>query len=151
MNVFQSFTSSVYGRVTVGIVLVVAVVLVGFQLRNLFGAGSAVARANDRIFICSETLKSFHQNLANLNGKPVPIYSPYSGKETGYPAELCYWTADGKVKDDPTPVLLNSAVGKLEPTFCPDCGRLVVGLNPRAGPNLRPAPTREEWERRMRR
>jgi hypothetical protein len=94
-------------------------------------------------YVCSETGKSFRHR--NELGETTPILSPYSGKNTGYPAEACYWTADGHVKKDPTWVLLNSQIGKPEPTFCPDCGRLVVGHNPDAVEGHRPPPTREEW------
>ena len=62
-------------------------------------------------------------------GDSVPVKAP-SGEKSGYPAELCYWTKDGQPKEDPTPVLLNQYVGKSGPTFCPDCGRLVVNHNP---------------------
>ena len=67
----------------------------------------------------------------------TPVKSPHSGKETGYEPERCYWTADGKPKPEPTYVLLNAAVGKPGPTFCQDCKRLVVGLNPPAGVTTR--------------
>ena len=76
----------------------------------------------------------------------MPVLSPFSGKNTGYPAELCYWTKDGSIKTDPTPVLLNTYIGDNSPTFCPDCGRLVVGHNPRAVAGAHAPPTKQEWE-----
>ena len=118
------------------------------RLKGFFAPSPEVAQANDRIYICSETGKSFHVSLSDLDGKTVPIYSPYSHKNTGYPAELCYWNADGTPKKDPTPVLLNSDIGKPEPTFCPDCGRLVVGHNPMPVPGRQPPPTQAEMEAR---
>jgi len=42
---------------------------------------------------------------------------------------------------------MNTYIGKPEPTFCPDCGRLVVARNPVAQPGMRPPPTREQWEK----
>jgi hypothetical protein len=85
--------------------------------------------------------------LDSLIGQSIPIKAP-SGNNSGYPAELCYWTKDGQAKTDPTPVLLNVLVGKPGPTFCPDCGRLVVGHNPRPGAGVKAPMTQEEWKKR---
>ena len=65
----------------------------------------------------------------------------------GVPQPRIFWTKDGKPKQDPTPVLLNSWIGKSGPTFCPDCGRLVVGHNPIPGPNSKPPPTKADYEK----
>lgn len=81
------------------------------------------------MYICSETKKEFgHVRKA---GEKSPVYSPHSKKNTGYPAEKCFWTKDGKIKDHPTYVLVNEYLGSSEPTLCPDCGRLVTLHNPR--------------------
>lgn len=90
--------------------------------------------------------KAFTHEL-KIGAPSVPTLP--SGKQA-FPAELCFWTKDGKPKDRPTPVLLNSYVNKPGPTFCPDCDRLVVGQNPSpAGdPNMTPPPTRAEFEAR---
>jgi len=93
-------------------------------------------------YICTETGKSFRHR--NQVGETLPIKSPFSGKATGVPAEACYWT-----KAEPTWVLVNEFVGKHEPTFCPDCGRLVVGHNPRPGPGVTPPPTADEQSARL--
>jgi hypothetical protein len=93
-----------------------------------FFHGDTLDDAYYTTYVCTETGKSFrHKNAA---GETLPIYSPYSGKNTAMPAEACFWTSDGKTKSDPTWVLLNDEVGKTGPTFCPDCGRLVVGTTP---------------------
>jgi hypothetical protein len=94
-------------------------------------------------YICSETLKPFDYELKE--GDSIPVLSPFTGKKTGYPAELCYWTKEGKIKETPTPVLLNELVGKPGPTFCPDCGRLVVGRNPPPQAGAAPPPTQAEY------
>ena len=83
---------------------------------------------NNRVYVCSETLKTFAHQLEP--GEVEPILSPYSGKNTGYMAELCYWTKSGKRKKTPTYILLNEHLGRTEKTICPDCGREVVGHNP---------------------
>ncbi|HWP41385.1 MAG TPA: hypothetical protein VNL70_10705 [Tepidisphaeraceae bacterium] len=107
-------------------------------------SSEAARLANQRIFVCAQTGKAFSVELRQ--GLSIPVKSPYTGQPTGYPAELCYWTKDGKPKDEPTAVLMNRWVGKSGPTFCPDCGRLVVGHNPPASPDRKPPPTRQEYE-----
>jgi hypothetical protein len=79
-------------------------------------------------FLCIETNKPFE--YAMQIGEKWPVKSPYSGKNTGYPVEKCYWTKDGKRKSEPTYVILNQHLGKKGDTICPDCGRLVIGHNP---------------------
>jgi hypothetical protein len=128
--------------------LACATILVGagliyWQSRNSDSAAADVA--NHRIFICSKTLKQYEINLTPQT--PIPAPSPFSGQNTGYPAELCYWTTGGQIKKEPTAVLLQNIKqpGYTGPTFCPDCGRLVVGHNPKPKPGDSPPPTREEW------
>jgi hypothetical protein len=100
--------------------------------------------ARERTFICAQTGKSFEHTLKL--GEAIPVKSPYSGQNTGYPAELCYWTKDGRIKKEPTAVLLKTLVGERGPTFCPECGRLVVGHNPRPKAGDAPPPTEAEYQ-----
>ena len=99
----------------------------------------------ERPFICAQTGRSFRAKVRA--GMLPPIRSPHSGKDTGYPAEMCYWNSDGTARTQPTAVLLNSYVGRPEPTFCPECGRRVVAHNPRPNGTCRPPPTAQECER----
>jgi hypothetical protein len=133
------------GKALLWVVIVGGIAMGIRAVKNSLGGDDAAKAANTRIFIDSETLKSFNVTITPTTS--YPVVSPFTGKETGYPAELCYWTKDGTIKDDPTPVLLNSLIhpGSREPTFCPDCGRLVVGHNPKPRPGDRPPPTREEY------
>jgi hypothetical protein len=48
-------------------------------------------------------------------------------------------------------VLINQWKNSTEPTFCPDCGRLVVGHNPPAVAGSTPPPTKEEYAKNPRR
>jgi hypothetical protein len=141
MDWMQKFLNTNAGKV----VVVLAVLAGGWafyvQLHNSFG-NAVVAAVNSRPFIDSETGVGFWHELKA--GEPIPVVSPDTGKNTGFPAELCYWNKDGSVKTDPTFVLLNSWSGKSGPTFCPDCGRLVVFQNPKPGPDSRPPPTQAE-------
>lgn len=63
-------------------------------------------------------------------GESFPWTHPKTGKASLYPAEECFWNADGTAKLKPTYVLLNSYAGKTGKTSCPDCGREVVPHNP---------------------
>ena len=145
MPSLKGFFDTAPGKVCLGVVILAAGVFCFYQIRNIFGASQGAVHANDRIFVCSETGKGFHVKLTE--SLTIPVHSPYSGKNTGYPAELCYWTADGKPKSDPTPVLMNSYIGKTGPTFCPECGRLVVGHNPMAREGKTPPPTKAEYDK----
>lgn len=112
--------------------IVLALVLFGIAggIWYTFGRGQdfAVEPFNNRIYICSATLKTFEHQIQP--GEVEPILSPFSGKNTGYLAETCYWTKSGKRKKIPTYVLLNEHIGRTGKTICPDCGREVVGHNP---------------------
>lgn len=126
----------------------VGALIVFWVIKSTFAQDSGEYAASHRIFMDASTHppKSFKVDLQA--GMSIPVKSPYSGKDTGYLAELCYWTKSGGVKEDPTPVLLNQHLGKSGPTFCPDCGRLVVGHNPAAIPGTKPPPTEEEYKSR---
>jgi hypothetical protein len=122
--------------------------LAAWSIWSNVGPDQATAWSANATFVCAETGKPFTHTIQR--GETLPMLSPYSGKKTGYPAELCNWTADGKPKEQFTPVLLNAYVNKPGPTFCPDCGRLVVPQNAPASPDRRPPPTRQEYEKRNR-
>jgi hypothetical protein len=134
------------GKVVAVGVVVVALVGAAWAARNFFGASPEQRYARDRTFVCAETGKPFEYTIKKGDLYPVP--SPHSGKNTGYPAELCFWTADGKVKSEPTPVLMNVYTGKKGATFCPDCGRLVVPFNPMAREGEPPPPKQSEYKAR---
>ncbi len=109
---------------------------------HYLGPSPAAAASTRGQFICAETGKAFA--LTITPGMTLPVLSPHSGKNTGYPAELCYWTKDGTIRAEPVHVLLNSYLGKRDPTFCPDCGRLVRSRNPLPVPGS-PPPTRQQY------
>ena len=143
MNGIRELLESKAGK-AVGVALaVVAVGLMVWILVGQFGASTATAYSRDRTYIDATTGESFEHTLQA--GDKNPIDAPSGGK-TGYPAEWCYWTADGKMKQEPTAVLLETYKGNAGPTFCPDCGRLVVIHNPGAMPGLEPPPTKAEFE-----
>jgi hypothetical protein len=142
----RKFLKTPVGKLA-GIILAAgAVALMVYVVRDTFGQNEAQAASRNRLFICAKTGKTFEYEMKV--GDTMPVLSPHSGSNTGYRAELCYWTADGKPKDEPTPVLLNEFANKPGPTFCPDCKRLVVGHNPKATANRRPPPTEKEYQSR---
>lgn len=63
-------------------------------------------------------------------GEQYPLVNPAHGRRTLWPAERCWWTRDGKVKPEPTFVMLKEYTGQGGETVCPDCGRRVVSRNP---------------------
>lgn len=112
-------------------IAVVAILAAGIILtRQLVGGRiDPGARSRERTLICAETGEVF-ERFSVTDGSNQPWKNPKTGRNSLYPAEACYWNADGTAKLQPTYVLLNEYVGKPGPTFCPDCGRRVVGHNP---------------------
>src|SRR5579862_2570161 len=101
----EGFLDSTGGKVLTGIIVLAFIVGIIWYVRKNTGKSEAARMFSDRMFVCSETGKSFTVSLDP--DMKIPVHSPYSGKVTGYPAELCYWTADGHVKSEPDGVLLN--------------------------------------------
>jgi hypothetical protein len=132
---------STAGKIAAGVLVLVALVAIYISFQSNLGDSTAAQIAANRVFIDATTGKSFTHEMSI--GEKVPVKAP-SGGNTGYLGEACFWTADGKTKKQPTWVLLNRYVGKPEPTFCPDCGRLVVGLNPAPVPGEKAPPTAAE-------
>jgi hypothetical protein len=128
-----------------GLVAVVAGIWI---YKSVFGYSTEGEDSRNRWFVCAETRKPFRAHLEI--GESIPVMSPFSHKATGYPAELCYWTKEGTIKSAPDYVLLNRYLNPNDnsPTFCPDCGRLVVGHNPAPVAGHAPPPTQEEWMQR---
>lgn len=85
----------------------------------------------ERMFVCSESGRPFKYAISI--GENFPVASPFSRTKTGYPAEPCYWSKDGKLMEQPvTWVILNKTLNKDGDTKCPECGRVVVGHNAEA-------------------
>ena len=134
------------GQIALAVCGLVAVGAVIRWLNKDTDADDLAEDSRNRWFVCTETGKPFRKELET--GMTFPVESPHSGKPTGVLAELCYWTTDGQPKQDPTPVLLNDRAGKTGPTFCPDCGRLVVAHNPVPLAGAKPPPTQAEYAAR---
>lgn len=107
-----------------GVMLLIA----GFVAWRTLTRRSAAEDVAIQNFICAETNLPFQYEIKD--GDHFPVISPHTNRPTGYPAEKCFWTADGKAKLKPTYVLLKSELGQEGQTFCPDCGREVFPHNP---------------------
>ena len=88
-----------------GIVFCLAGLALGVYVIKNYATSPALAQDKNRIFIDATTGQSFSHEL--VLGESIPVQAP-SGNMSGFPAELCYWTKEGTIKSDPTPVLLNS-------------------------------------------
>ena len=141
MERLREFLKGGAGKVLAAVVVAVGLVAIVMQVRRLTTSEGERLSAN-RMFVDAETGEAFEYNLSGNAEIPAPAPS---GKKTGYPAEACYWTKDGQAKPEPTWVLINMWKGSNEPTFCRDCGRLVVGHNPAPGPGVSPPPTKDEY------
>lgn len=117
-----------------GVAFLVAVII----FWRSFQDAEPVRFSKNRTFMCAKTGKAYEYTIKI--GDKAPFYCSASGANTGYRAELCYWTKDEngewKAKLDPTPVLLRSIFEPGAETVCPDCGHDVVGHNPQPPPEM---------------
>lgn len=144
----RNAANSPAGKVAVTVIVLAALGLLVWSTLSSLGSSEAASMTGSRMFMCTETGRPFAADLRD--GWTVPVPSPHSGKNTGVPAEQCVWTKEGTIKSEPTYVLLNEYAGRTGPTFCPECGRLVVQRNPifRAGdPSAKAPPTQEEYKK----
>jgi hypothetical protein len=141
---FREFLESPKGRYAGIAVITLGLAAAGYSIYSNVGSAS-LDMANNRVFIDAKTGQVFQTQINP--GDTIPIKAP-SGSNTGYEAERCYWTKDGQVKTVPTYVLLNSYKGLSEPTFCPDCGRLVKMHNPAPLTGSKPPPTKDQYDAR---
>lgn len=112
-----------------GVVVGLGVLIWALMSSSLFARDPMVDAARLRPAVDAETGTAFRE-FRMPEGDSPPWRNPSTGKETVWPAELCYWTRDGKATMTPTLVILNEYLGKPGPTLCPDCGRPVVRHNP---------------------
>jgi len=116
--------------IAAGVIFVVAGGVTWYSL----GGKSIEEISAERAYMCSEC-GYVHEHILQM-GERYPVECPGCDRQTFYPAEACYWTKgpDGQwnAKLEPTFVVCKNRIDPKteEPTFCPDCGREVVGHNP---------------------
>jgi hypothetical protein len=143
---FREFLKGTAGKVVAIVLILIGVVAIYLSVKSNLGESEAAFNSRSRMFMCSETGKTFRYEVKE--GEPFPVMSPFSGKKTGYTPEECWWTKDGKIRTEPYYVLLNEVTHKPGPTFCPDCGRLVIAHNPHPLSGDKPPPTKEQYAAR---
>lgn len=113
---------------------VVLLILAGVFVVRALGPDRGVALSETRVFMCAECGKQFTITLKI--GDMEPFECPSCGAKASYLTEKCCWTkgenGEWKAKLEPTYVILKNRIDpdSTEKTFCPDCGREVVGHNP---------------------
>jgi hypothetical protein len=130
--------------IVIGFFTVVLAGLAWSMLRYL-GPNAAQRYSAAPLFIDSVTGQTFHYQLKI--GDTIPVLSPFTHRNTGYPAAFSYWSKGGHILKHPEPVLLNSWIGKRGPTFAPLSGRLVVAAEKPPRPGSRPPPTKQQYEK----
>ncbi len=126
---FRHFFATGYGKIVV--IVCVGLLLVWVARSVMFELSPSSPLSGSAIFIDAKTGKPFDFNPSY---EAIPVLAP-SGERTGYPASMCWWTKDGKKRDEPYPVLMNRYAGKSGATYCPECDRLVEenAVEPLAG------------------
>lgn len=116
--------------VSIGIIVASVAALTVIVTGQFSGvSGSQLAGLSEaRTMIDAETLEVF-VDFPVEPGTGAPFSNPETGEDTLYPAEECWWTEDGLVRTEPIYVLVKRNMGVDEPTYCPDCGRLVTPHN----------------------
>lgn len=132
----REWLQTTVGKATAAGVCVLGLALALWMIYGSLGT-SRVSLSTDRVFIDATTGEPFEYTVQK--GDTIPVQAP-SGDRSGYPAEPCYWTADGQVKEEPTWVLVAEYKGEAGPTFCPECGHLVTRHNPIPQPGDSPPP-----------
>src|SRR6185369_5506797 len=95
----RQFLAGSNGLIVAAAIGMIALLAIIWSVKSNFGESEGAALSRERIYIDAKTLKSFKHDLKI--GESIPVDAPSGGK-TGFPAELCYWTKDGKTKEKPT-------------------------------------------------
>lgn len=139
----RQFLTTGAGKIASIVIVVLMLGLVVYSYKSTF---SNDFRIPDHFtYIDSESNRTFEFDRSE--GMKSPVKSPFTGKMTGYPASPCYWTKDGKIRKEPFWVLANRTKGVQEPTYCPDCDRLVDEQANEPYPGTEPPPKRPRGDR----
>jgi hypothetical protein len=142
---FQDWLHTTPGRMVVIGILTVVLAGLAWSMMRYFGPDSAQRYSDSPLFIDAVTGRTFHYQLKI--GDTIPVLSPFTHRNTGYPASFSYWSKGGHILAHPEPVLLNSWLGKKGPTFAPLSGRLVTANEKPPRPGSSPPPTKAQYEK----
>src|SRR5277367_2682368 len=92
----REFLQSGPGRMLSFGAVLIGLCLAGYSIWASIKPSAVLADERMRWFVNIETGKAFQVELGV--GQSTPLICPDTGKQTGYLAELCYWTADGQIK-----------------------------------------------------
>jgi hypothetical protein len=144
IEALRRFFETRAGMAIAGVLVLLSVIIGIGAIRGVL-TSEAEDMSSARMFVDAQTQKPYRQDLEL--GMTIPAKAP-SGGNTGYPSEACWWTKDGQKRSEPYYVILNTYLGKPEPTFCLDCGRLVARHNPTPAESPKAPPTKEEYNKR---
>ena len=112
------------------VVAVLAVGYAGYSIMSAFGTPDDIREANTRILRDSNTGELVAVEIT-LDTPPYPLKNKSTGTNTLYPTEVCWARECGNLPEG-TRVILNAWLKKDGPTYCQNCGALVVPRNPDA-------------------
>src|SRR4051794_29559264 len=99
----SGFFQTKIGRVVSFVIVCLALaVLAYFVIPLVARSGSEATTANERIYADASFDPPPPFKIKLHPGMQTPFLPPLPQKQTGSPAELCYWTKDGKPKTEPT-------------------------------------------------
>jgi len=123
-------------RIKLAVALTLLATAIGIFIYQMTRTTPAEMAANERMMQCESTKNVFPHPLEI--GEIQPIKCDICGKNDAYSPEKCFWTKDpdGKwaIKDTPTYVIIPRRIDPengASSIACPDCGRDVVGHNPK--------------------
>src|SRR5438105_1513077 len=102
-NSLRSFFEGPAGKATGIGLAIIGIVAIAQSIRSNLGASDAARLSQSRHYVDAVTGKDFEAPV--IPGTTDPVKAP-SGGNTGYPAEECWWTRDGKIRSSPYYVLL---------------------------------------------
>src|SRR5947199_9416423 len=87
MEILRKFLSSRLGKIAAILTFCLALVCIWLAVKGSLGMSDAAIDSRSRIFICSETGRSFEKTMDVA--LTLTVLASYSGKNTGSPQCIC--------------------------------------------------------------